>query len=67
MKLFLFVKHCNNFFQKDPKRVSEVILSRFVIKSIITKILDSIRIHCLLLPKLSREEGTIANANVIVT
>ena len=34
MKLSLFVTLCNKFFQKDPKRVSEVFLSHFSIKTV---------------------------------
>ena len=57
VKLSLFVKLSNVFFQKDQKRVNEVILSHFVIKAVITKNLDSIHILCLL----SAEEKAIAN------
>ena len=61
MKLSLFVTLCNIFFQKDPKRINELILSYFVIKTVISKNADSIHIHCLLFPKQSEEEGTITN------
>ena len=57
VKLSLFVTLSNAFFQKDQKRVNEVILSHFVIKAVITKNLDSIHILCLL----SAEEKAIAN------
>ena len=61
VKLSLFGMLCNKFFQKDPKRVSEVVLSHFVMKTVLTKNLDSMHILCLLFPKLSGDEKTIAN------
>lgn len=71
-KLSLFVTFCDKFFQKDPKRVTKVILWYFVI-TVITKDLEIIKkvprnyyihIYHLLFPTLSGEEGAIANANV---
>ena len=44
VKLSLFVTFSNKFCQKDPKRVFEVFLSHFVIKTVFTKDLDSIQI-----------------------
>ena len=38
VKLSLFVTLCNNFFQKDPKRVYEVFLSNFVIETFLQRI-----------------------------
>ena len=39
-----FCHNCNKFFQEGPKRASEVLLSLFVIKTVITKNLDIIQI-----------------------
>ena len=65
MKVSLFITYCNKSFPKAPKRIFEVFLLHYVIKSVITKNLQSIQIFSLLFSKLLGKERIIGD--VIVT